>query len=252
MIVTYKEEGWEVITQRAHGLLAAQVGMHWKAKELPERWLETVLAIAEHDDAEVELDGENLVTPTGGPLNFSMKAFDLDHCQRLAKLAITKSRFIALLVSMHMDFLHRKEEAQNAEAHKFLEQQRALQEEWRKQLNIDKATAEKIYYLLEWCDAFSLLLCRQLLQPEKRGIEISTGPDGTVYQLFQVDETVLTVEPWPFETDAFSVSYESRLINQLKFENSAEFRDAFVQAEVTENRWQVIKTSDQSKKPAKV
>lgn len=252
MIVNYKETGWEVVTQRAHGIVAAQVAMHWKAKERPTRWLETLLAIAEHDDAEVELDGENLITDTGGPLNFSMKLFDLEHCEKLAMLTITKSRYIALLASMHMDFLHRGEEKDNSEARRFLEHQRALQAQWREALGIDKKEAERIYYLLEWCDAFSLLLCRQQVQPEKRGIEISTGPDGIVYQLFEVEEGVLTVEPWPFESNTFSVAFESREIQQLKFESSSEFRSAFIHAPVKETVWKLAKKRGPVRKPAKV
>jgi hypothetical protein len=252
MIVNYKETGWEVITQRAHGIVAAQAAMHWKAADRPERWLETLLAIAEHDDAEVELDGENLITETGGPLNFAMKRFDLQHCEELSMLTITKSRYIALLVSMHMVFLHGKEEKENNQAHLFLERQRKLQEQWQSELGISKEEAERTYYLLEWCDAFSLLLCRQQVQPEKRGIEISTGPDGQVYQLFQVEEGDLTVEPWPFDTNSFSVNFESREISQLKFDSSAEFRKAFINATIKENTWRITKRPGKIKKPRKV
>jgi hypothetical protein len=252
MIVNYKDTGWEVTTQRAHGIVAAQVAMHWKAKERPQRWMETLLAIAEHDDAEVELDGENLLTETGGPLNFAMKRFDLQYCQKLSMITITKSRYIALLASMHLDFLYRKEEKENNEAHRFLEQQRKLQASWRDDLGIDKKEAERIYYLLEWCDAFSLLLCRQQIQPEKRGIEISTGPDGVVYQLFEVEDGILTVSPWPFETNTFTVCFESRKINQLKFESSAEFRNAFINARIKENVWKIRKKSGKVRKPAKI
>ncbi len=46
MIVTYKEDGWQVVTQRSHGILAAQVGAQWKIKERPSRWTDTLLAIA--------------------------------------------------------------------------------------------------------------------------------------------------------------------------------------------------------------
>jgi hypothetical protein len=252
MIVNYQETGWEVITQRAHGIVAAQVAMYWKAKERPKRWMETLLAIAEHDDAEVELDGENLLTETGGPLNFKMKRFELQHCEKLATLTITKSRYIALLVSTHIEFLHQKEEAENKELHAFLKKQRALQEEWRTELNLDKKETDRIYYLLEWCDAFSLLICQHQIQAEKRGIEISTGPDGVAYQLYQIDDNILTVEPWPFEVDTFTINYESREIKQLKFENSAEFRKAFIDAPIKENVWEITKTSGKIKKPAKV
>jgi hypothetical protein len=153
---------------------------------------------------------------------------------------------------MHMDFLHRDEEKDNSEAHKFLEHQRVLQAQWREELGIDKKEAERIYYLLEWCDAFSLLLCRQQVQPEKRGIEISTGPDGTVYQLFKIEEGVLTVEPWPFDSGTFSVAFESREIQQLKFESSSEFRTAFMQAPVKETIWKLAKKRGPVRKPAKV
>ncbi|TDH19704.1 DUF3891 family protein [Segetibacter sp. 3557_3] len=250
MVVNYKSTGWEVVTQRAHGLLAAQIAMHWKQKERPERWMETLIAIADHDEAEVELDGENLLTETGGPLNFSMKQYDPKHCEQMAMLSITKSRYVALLVSIHMDFLYRKEAAENSQLQKFLEEQRKLQAGWRKELGLQKEEVERIYYLLEWCDAFSLLLCQQQVQPEQRGIEISTGPDGKVYQLFELENGSLTVDPWPFEPNAFQLTCESREINQLQFASSAEFRALFNAAKVKEQVWQVAKQA--ISKPSKV
>ena len=212
MIVTYKEEGWQVITQRAHGLLAAQLAMEWRRKDRPERWTETVMAIAEHDDAEVELDGENLLTPTGGPLNFDMKTFELAHCQKLAMLTQTKSRMIALLTSLHMVFLYGKEGAENKQVRAFLEEQKALQQGWCNALGIEKTEAIRLYDLLEWCDACSLLICQGQQQPENRKMEISAGPDKKMYHLVQVDDATLTVEPWPFESKTFAVSFEWRLI----------------------------------------
>lgn len=241
MIVVYKEEGWQVITQRAHGILAAQLAMQWRTKDRPERWTETVLAIAEHDDAEVELDGENLLTPTGGPLNFDMKTFELEHCQKLSMLSQTKNRYMALLTSLHMEFLYGKEEATNAEAAAFLKEQKDLQEQWRKELGMQKEEALRIYDLLEWCDACSLLICQGMQQPEKRKLEISTGPDKEIYRLAQVDEETLTVEPWPFEAKTFAVSFEWRTIAQLQFRSSEEFRQAFLQAPVSETRWTMQK-----------
>lgn len=241
MIVNYTKEGWEIITQRAHGILAAQLGMNWKLKERPERWMETLLAIAEHDDAEVELEEDDLLTGQGGPLNFAMKSFDLQHCERLSRFSITKSRYIALLSSMHMEFLYKKEEKKNSEAREFLKKQRLLQEEWLRELKLKKEDVEKTYSFLEWCDAFSLLICQKQLQPEKRSIEISQGPDGNQYQLYQVDDKKLTINPWPFELSAFTVYYESRLISQLQFKDSAEFRDAFHKAKVSEIVWEIVK-----------
>jgi hypothetical protein len=151
-----------------------------------------------------------------------------------------------------MDFLHRNEEQENNEARAFLEQQRKLQANWRKELCIDEAESKRIYYLLEWCDAFSLLLCRQQVQPESRSIEISTGPDGFVYNLHQVEDGKLTVDPWPFEPNNFTVSYDSRNIRQLKFDTAAEFRNAFRNAPVKENVWQVSRKSGKVRRPSKI
>ncbi len=242
MIVNYAQGGWEIITQRAHGLLAAQLGRHWKSKYLPERWMETLIAVAEHDDAEVELDGENLLTDQGGPLNFSMKSFDLEHCERLSRFSITKSRYIALLTSMHMEFLYKKEEKSNEQAKRFLQEQRKLREEWRRDLPLEKEVAEKIYSFIEWCDAFSLLICQNQIQPEQRSIEVSQGPNGDKHQLYQVDNNKLTIVPWPFEISTFSVYFESRLISQLHFKDSAEFREAFNKAKVKEIVWELVKS----------
>ena len=248
MIVNYKEAGWEVVTQRSHGLLAAQFAVQWKWKTPPARWTELLLAIAEHDDAENELDGENLLTATGGPLNFDMKNFELQHCQKLASLTITKSRYIALLTSMHMVFLYSKDEAMIPEAKTFLDSQRSLQATWRKELQLSKEEVETAYALMEWCDALSLLLCQGEMQPESRRLEISTGPDGHLYSLSQLDSQSLTVEPWPFIEPSFSVQFEKRLIPQIAFNSSAAFRKSFLAAEVEEKVWQVR----HAKRPKKI
>jgi len=240
MIVNYKEDGWEIITQRAHGLLAAQIAMHWNMKERPARWTETLLAIAEHDDAEVEPEGKNLLTKQGGPLNFAMRSFELEHCERLSRFSITKSRYIALLTSMHMEFLHKKEEQTNKEAKKFLLEQRKMQAAWRLELQLEEETVKKIYSFMEWCDAFSLLICQNQIQPEQRSVEISQGPNGKKYQLYQVDKNKLTIDPWPFEPSSFKVYFESRLINQLQFKDTLEFKEAFNKAKVDETVWELV------------
>jgi hypothetical protein len=237
MIVTYKEDGWHIVTQRSHGILAAQIAANWRVKDRPERWVETLLAIAEHDDAEVELEGENLITPAGGPVNFDMNGFDLAHYEKLSRLTLTKSRYIALLISLHIEFLNRPAAENNIECNRFLKKQATLREKWRKALKITETETLRIYNLMEWCDAFSLLLCQCHLPPEKRKLEISTGPEKKMYYLIQIDDGNLTVEPWPFEANTFHISYEYRTIKQLAFSSSADFRKAFLKAPVEEQIW---------------
>lgn len=248
MIVNYTEKGWQVVTQRQHGILAAQFAAEWKISERPERWVETLLAIAEHDDAEVELDGENLLTSSGGPLNFDMKEFDAAHCEKLSVLSITKNRYIALLISLHMEFLYNKDAETNAKAKSFLKEQGILRQNWMHELNLKEKEVLRIYDLLEWCDACSLLLCQGLVQPKKRKLEISTGPDKKRYFLLQTGDQQLTVTPWPFETGKFVVNFEWRLMNQLQFTSSAEFRKEFLKAEVRETTWEVVRKTAPKKK----
>lgn len=239
MIVTYKEDGWQVVTQRSHGILAAQLCAQWREKDRPARWTETLLAIAEHDDAEVELDGENLLTPSGGPLNFDMKVFDLAHCEKLSMLTQTKNRYISLLTSMHMEFLYRTDANKDTTCKNFLKRQATLRKQWRKALHLTEAETLRIYDLMEWCDACSLLLCQERLQPEKRKLEISTGPDKKMYHILQTSDSTITIEPWPFEIKTFNVNFEFRIIKQLQFASSAEFRAAFLKAPVEEQVWTV-------------
>ncbi|QEC74745.1 DUF3891 family protein [Mucilaginibacter ginsenosidivorax] len=237
MIVNYTESGWEVITQRAHGLLAAQIAQQWKHYIRSNRWTELLLAIAEHDDAQVELERDNLLTPQGGPIDFKMKVFEQRHCTQTIDFALSKSRYIALLCSMHLDFVYGTECIHNVPARKFMQEQKNLQKRWRKELGLTQAEAERDYRLLEWCDALSLLLCQQENQPEARAVEISKGPDNKEHRLIQSADHTLTVEPWPFESSGFEVCFETRLIPQLRFKNAAAFRSAFLEAAVTEKRW---------------
>lgn len=239
MIVNYTDNGWEVVTQRAHGMVAAQLAVHWHFAHQPAHWLETILAIAEHDDAEVELDGEHLLTATGGPLNYSMKLFDARHCTKLAEMAITKSRYIALLTSMHMDFLYKKEASKNPKARTFLSEQRRLRHRWCKEIGMDDQELARLYSLMEWCDACSLLICQRQLPPEQRGVEISRGATQKTCMLHQLDDRRLTIDPWPFSNDRFAVHYEYRVLEPVSFPSSAAFRKCFLSAPVSLQTWMV-------------
>ncbi|GAA4321858.1 hypothetical protein GCM10023149_21900 [Mucilaginibacter gynuensis] len=241
MIVNYTAKGWEIITQRAHGMLAAQIASHWDKSIRRERWLETLLAIAEHDDAQVELERDDLLTPQGGPVDFKMRRFDHRHCCQTMGFALSKSRYIALLCSMHIVFVYESFAKDDPAAARFIKEQEILQKAWRKELGMTIKEAERDYRLLEWCDALSLLLCQHENQPEARSVEISNGPDKRHYQLLQFGKNKLTVTPWPFEETKFELWFETRLLEQLSFKDPAEFRKAFRDAVVIEKRRQFVK-----------
>ena len=60
-----------------------------------------------------------------------------------------------------------------------------------------------------------------------------------MYYLVQTDNDILTVEPWPFEDKKFNISFEFRIIKQLQFTSSADFRKAFLKAPVEEKLWKL-------------
>ncbi|TSD66027.1 DUF3891 family protein [Inquilinus sp. KBS0705] len=241
MIVNYTEKGWEIIMQRAHGVLAAQVAAQWRVKDRPDRWMETLIAIADHDDAQTELEDDDLLTPQGGPVNFKMKKFEIEHCRRLHYFSVSKSRYIALLTSMHMVFLYQPEVGTNPLVKPFLAEQKRLQSKWLKELKITQKEASRVYGLMEWCDAFSLLLARHQVQPEQRILEVSQGPDNKQYKLMQKANGSLTVKPWPFQEKTFSLNLETRVLPTLQFKTCDQFKTELAEAMVSEKTWQLEK-----------
>ena len=228
MIVNYTEGSWKIITQRSHGLLAAQICARWQKKQQPGRWVETLIATAEHDDAHHELEREDLLEETGGPKNFKAIPFEEAYCERLLNLALSKGRYIALLISRHIHFLY----GDDPGAKSYCQNLKKREKRWLEEAQTTSEEIAKSYQLLEFCDALSLLICQQAVQPENRAIEISKGPDGKSYQLRAIDQQRLTVSPWPFEIDSFRVNFESRLLEQLTFNDTKEFKQVFFSAPV--------------------
>lgn len=227
MIVCYNSKGWQVITQRAHGLLAGQICARWKQTNQPGRWVDTLIATTEHDDVFNEFEQNPLIDANGAPINFKMTSFDEEASKRLIDMSLTKSRFIALLISRHIAFTH----GHDVHAKGFLNELKKKETKWVKEAGTTKAEIDQAYELLEFCDAFSLLICQEQIPPENRKIEISNGPDGTVYVFYQL-KNALIVEPWPFDVDQFQINYEIRNIAELRFKNDEAFRNALKTAKV--------------------
>lgn len=242
MIVTSHPQGWEIVFQHSHGLLAAQIGFHWQQSQRPARWLETLVAIAEHDDAQEDFTGNNYITEAGAPKNFKMDAISLTQPRNITDYSYRKSRWVGLMDSMHVSFIYEPKRGMDKAMDKLLDEQREKQKQTLKGLKTSAKEAQYAYELVEWCDAFSLLLCQNLIQPEERKMDISRGSDGTMHRVWQrqADET-LAVEPWCFESHEFEVTLESRLVRQLEFKDDFELEKALKAAEITEKMWKFRK-----------
>ncbi|MBB5283460.1 hypothetical protein HNQ92_001586 [Rhabdobacter roseus] len=241
MIVKAIPTGWEVIYQRAHGLLAAQLAHHWKWDEAPLYWTHTLLAIAEHDDGLAEAQSPHNLTEAGAPKHFMQLGYTPEQYRNVMEIASSKSRWNALMTSMHLTFLYSNTK-EDKELLKFLEEQLEYQRVLLKGLNIQKHQAERMYYFVEWCDALSLLLCMDRVQPDQRKMEISQGPDGTFHQLWQGPTGELRVEPWPFKENKFVVDVEYRNLDQLQFESIKALSEGLQKAPVQVRKWKFAKS----------
>lgn len=241
MIVNLTETGWEVIYHRAHALLAAELAGHWHRKDRPERLIETVAAISHHDDLEREWEGDHL-TEAGAPLDFTLdKKSSIPKLRKMAADSRYRGRWVALLTSMHMSFLNEGKRGESAELDSFLDEQVEMQKQWIKGLKITKKEAEKAYAFFQWCDRLSLILCQRKLPAGERALEISKGPDGKRYDIMQNSDGKVTVSPWPFQEEKFTVNVEACYLHQMKFDSNDELTKALQTAPIELLEWTFAK-----------
>ncbi|SDL45870.1 Protein of unknown function [Catalinimonas alkaloidigena] len=241
MIVNPIATGWEIIFQRAHGLLAVQLAHRWRKDQRPERWIETLAAITEHDDGQEGWHARAHLNQAGSPLNFAEQDFPEEQARRIALVSRYKSRWTALLISHHLSFLYERFRGQHATIDAFLDEQQQHQIQWRKELGYTKKEVEAAYRLLRWCDQCSLILGQQQLPPGERALEVEEGPDRTHHFIRQRADQSVVVEPWPFEEDDFWVEIETRALHQLTFADDQALMQALHEAPVTLRRWQFKK-----------
>ncbi|BAY41199.1 hypothetical protein NIES2111_55910 [Nostoc sp. NIES-2111] len=250
MIVNATSTGWEVIYHRAHALLAAQLAGQWKRKNSPPRIYETLAAISHHDDLEKEWEEDNL-TEAGAPKDFLMTNDTLtrdsskESFQKLADLAKNaryRGRWVAMLISMHISRLNEYKRGQSPAFDKFLDEQLENQKHYREELGIEKDDADAAYAFMQWCDRLSLILCQKELPADERFLEISKGPDGKRYDIMQRSDNLVTVEPWPFEDEKFTVNVEACDLHQVKFKSNAELTKALQTAPIKVLEWTFIKS----------
>jgi hypothetical protein len=237
MIVNTDPNGWEVIHQRAHGLLAMKAASRWRKDQRPARWIETLLATAEHDDGQEDWAASNHLNEAGAPLDFMHKPFSMVQLRRITELSQHKGRWVALLISMHMSCLYESMRGKTQELDKFLDEQEMHQNQWRKALKVSRQEAKSAYALMEWCDRFSLILCRNELPDGERWVEVSAGPDGTRYEVMQQADGTVIVKPWPFEEDRFELSVEASYLTRLSFKNDEALLDALKNSTIKDKSW---------------
>jgi hypothetical protein len=238
MIVNLKPDGWEIIYHRAHALLAAQIAGAWHLEDSGLGIIDTIAAISHHDDLEKEWE-KNQLTPAGAPLDFTLeKQTSVTKLRQHIEDALYRGRWVALLNSMHLCFLNSQD--QSAAIEKFVKEQEELQTQWREELGVKKAEAEAAYRFMQWCDRLSLILCQNQLPENERALEIDIGPDLNQYKVIQFNNDLITVDPWPFRLDKFTVKVEVSHLSQIEFANNTALKKALKIAPRKYRSWTFI------------
>ncbi|MCY7336445.1 MAG: DUF3891 family protein [Chamaesiphon sp.] len=241
MIVNLTDDGWEIIYHRAHALLAAQIAGYWDTPDDTSRLVDTIAAIAHHDDLEREWQGDHL-TKAGAPLDFTLGGEDFSVAPLYEHIenALYRGRWVALLVSMHMSFLSEGKRGEMPELDEFLDKQIELRQTWRESLGISEADAETAYAKMQCCDRLSLILCQQQIPDGERWLEIAKGPTGEQHDIIQRGDKTLTVKPWPFKDEKFTVRVDASYLTQMKFQSDKELVESLKHAPISSIEWTFV------------
>ena len=239
MIVKQHNKGWEIISQYAHGLLAGKIAAPFQNLIEDNIWIDLLTSIIEHDDNLPNFNQEDHITIAGAPLDFTLQEKDIDssylHATKVYNNSIQKSQFIALMVGRHLEFLFKGKTKGHKQFSEFFENVRS---ERKTQLNLYDLNAdslEKYYDIMRFCDRCSLIICQGLIPSNGRKIEINKTIDNKEYFIMSTGEDKLRVTPWPFAVKNFKVQYESRIVEQLKFNNDRELENQLEQSDVIIN-----------------
>ena len=241
MIVNLTNGGWEVIYQRAHGLLAVKLASRWREEDRGPYWLELLAAITQHDNNQKEFRGDNYLTMVGAPADFMIATGSpLEQAKSVVDDASYQGRYVALMTSRHTTTIYAAKREDGAFA-KFLDEQSALQETWRQALKLSKTDVERGYAIMHWCDRCSLILCQRELPSDARRLEVSRLPGGEASFIWERPDKTVGLEPWPFREERFEVGLEVTVLSQLRFGSDEELKAALKEAPTEVRSWTFVK-----------
>lgn len=230
MICKRHGEGWEIVCQRNHALLAAEMLADWSETQRPQPWFQLLNACSQHDHGWLETELDELVDESGQPVDFLHMTVEATIAigHRSLRNAESQSLWCATLVARHLEYLStfKKEPAILA----FGREVRQSRRRWMAESGLTEAQVEKMYELLCWADTLSLLVC---CQPSDFTRSLVLTAQGREFTACEPQPGVWTVHPWPYRGDRLQLEYEARLLPQSRFDDSQAFRQALSRTPVT-------------------
>lgn len=248
MIVNKSEEGIHIILHEAHGLLAGKIANEIEVKYRPVHWFETLIAVCEHDDRQLDFDETNYLSELGVPLDFtegsSSVADGLMRMKRTLKSARNKSAWVRLLISYHLEFLNLDLAGESKQIKDFLKNEEKERHESLKQFGVSDKKARAYYEFLRFCDRLSLILCKDEAPEANRLLEINSSINGEKYFIKKTENDELVISPWIFSSTKFELSVEERILKETKFSSSKAFEIALMDCIPQSKKWTLIKAEE--------
>lgn len=232
------EGGWEIIYQRNHALLAAEMLADWPEEERPQPWFQLLNACSQHDHGWMENEKDPLVDEYGHPVDFLHMTTEssITMSRRNLRNAEAQSRWCGILVARHLEYLFGFKNEPGTE--QFVAEVRGLRHGWMGEIGESVENVEQMYELLCWADTLSLLVC---CQPSEFTESLRLKAQGQEYQAREVGEGVWTVEPWPYRHARLHLDYEVRLLKSERFETADALRDALASSHVIVRRLELCR-----------
>jgi hypothetical protein len=258
------ETGWWLVTHPDHARLAGAFAERWGNDVFlaPEPREQVMRGIAHHDDGWAARDAVPQITRQGKPSAFSTELVgkysgfeEIDLVDYLAvrdravRQIAEEDPYAALLISMHTYSLlnDRSDRSTISPQHlplfeKFLEDQKALQDTWRKQiasnpkLKPEHKSEETIldhFRLLQANDYLSLLTCVNFQKPvELLHALPARGGKHIPLQARSIGMRHFALDPYPFAETSLTFQFPARNIKGKLFSSPKELQDAFAAAPV--------------------
>jgi hypothetical protein len=227
MIVTVHSDCLEVITHYAHGLQAGQIALNLKEEFRPPYWLETLTAIIEHDDEQINFEKNNNLTKLGFPSDYRLVESDpkdiLERCHRIMNKCKSRSGWEAILVSMHLECIYEDLINSRDDFKSFFQEWHELRKNIRKLYSVNAVQCEEYYQVLRFCDRLSLILSQGDIPSDGRNLEINQSINGERY-FVSGKKDVIHVEPSPFAQE-FILTTEVYKLEKIQFKSSDQLQE---------------------------
>ena len=248
MIVNKSIKGLHIILHEAHGLLAGKIANEIADQYRPINWFETLIAICEHDDRQLNFKEKDYLSDIGVPLDFTVDSSSIQEVikrmTRVLKSAANKSSWVKLLISYHVEYIYSHLKEESKKISNYFKEEEQVRQEILKQFKITDKKAREYYQVLLFCDRLSLILCKDETPDAQRMLEINTSINGETYFIKKTENEEYIISPWIFSETKFELSVEERILKETQFTSSKQFETVLMKSEPHYKKWVIKKSKD--------